>query len=97
MFKHIAYFLLAPIAPFFGWGPITHIYLHKKAVDELDGNGPEGVLETDEDKDLFVSAGNITDLIKANQLRFKERYYEYTHNTIPTKFEGHPIFGEWLW
>ncbi len=97
MIRRFAYYLLLPIAPFLGWGPITHLYLHKKAVDELGDNGPEGVLERDEDKDLFISAGNITDLIKANQLRYRERFYEYTHNTIPTKFEGKPIFGESLW
>ncbi len=97
MRSFITYLLLAPIAPFLGWGPVTHIYLHKKAVDEMTGSGPGGILESEGDKSLFIAAGNIADLIKANQLRFKERYYEYTHNTIPTKFEGRPVFGERLY
>ena len=95
--KRYAYHLLLPLAPFLGWGPITHVYLHKKAMDDLKGNGPEGILKSEQDKEYFTNAGNITDLIKANQLRYKERYYEYAHNTIPTKFEGRPIFGERLW
>ena len=93
----LAYFFLLPITPFLGWGPITHIYLHKKAVDNLNGKGPEGILGSDEDKESFINAGNVADLIKANQLRYKERYYEYAHNTIPTKFEGRPVFGERIW
>ncbi len=97
MASRIAYFLLAPIAPLIGWGPITHIYLHKKAIDALDGDGPDGVLQRDDDKREFINASNIADLIKANQLRHKERYYEYAHNTIPTKFEGQPVLGERLW
>jgi hypothetical protein len=97
MLMRPAYFLLAPLTPFLGWGPVTHIYLHKKAMDELKGPGPAGAIQTDRDRELFISSGNATDLIKANQLRYKERYYEYAHNTIPTKFEGAPVFGEHLW
>jgi hypothetical protein len=90
--------LLFPIAPLLGWGPTTHIYLHKRALDKIKPEDTEddrvrAVLEDDELRKIFINAGNSVDLIKANNLRNKERYFEYAHNTIPNYFTGAPVMG----
>ena len=92
--------LLMPIAPLLGWGPATHIYLNKRAIERVDPSEcDEGVREVLEDEELrtkFVNAGNSVDLIKANNLRNRERFYEYAHNTIPNYFTGDPVMGRYL-
>ena len=93
--------LLLPIAPLLGWGPVTHLYLNKRALDKVstDDTEDEGVREilaNDKLRDIFVNAGNSVDLIKANNLRNRERFYEYAHNTIPNYFTGDPVMGRYL-
>jgi len=93
--------LLLPIAPLLGWGPITHLYLGKRALERVkpDDAPDEGVREVFGDEKLgevFINAGNSVDLIKANNLRNRERYYEYAHNTVPNYFTGDPVMGRYL-
>lgn len=89
-----------PIAPLLGWGPATHIYLNKRAIERVDPSecdpGVCEVLENDELRTGFVNAGNSVDLIKANNLRNRERFYEYAHNTAPNYFTGDPAMGRYL-
>jgi len=97
--KLVASILLLPVAPLLGWGPITHLYLNKRALDRVSPADTQDdrvklILENDTLKDVFINAGNSVDLIKANNLRNRERYFEYAHNTIPNYFTGSPVMGQ---
>jgi len=93
--------LLAPVAPLLGWGPITHLYMNKRALDRIEpgsvGNPDVREIVTDPDlRNIFINAGNSVDLIKANNLRNRERFFEYAHNTVPNYFTGDPLMGRFL-
>lgn len=93
--------LLAPVSILMGWGPITHIYINKRALERIDPGeaGDDGVREILADSALreeFVNAGNSTDLIKAIDLRNGEKLFEYAHNNIPNYFTGDPSMGRYL-
>ncbi len=93
--------LLAPVALLLGWGPITHIYLGKRALDRVspDSTNDDGVREVLESRELrtqFVDAGNSVDLIKAIDLRTGEKLFDYAHNNIPNYFTGDPSMGRFL-
>jgi len=93
--------LLLPVAPLFMWGPVTHLYLNKRALDRVtpDDTEDERVKEMLSDEKLrntFINAGDAVDLIKANNLRNRERFFEYAHNTIPNYFTGDPVMGRYL-
>ncbi len=93
--------LLGPIAPLLGWGPVTHLYLNKRALervkpDEVGSDDVKRILEDENLRTVFINAGNSVDLIKANNLRNRERFYEYAHNTVPNYFTGDPVMGRYL-
>lgn len=93
--------LIMPIAPLLGWGPVTHLYLNKRALDKInpedtEDDGVREILEDEKLREVFINAGNSVDLIKANNLRNRERFYEYAHNTIPNYFTGDPVMGRYL-
>lgn len=93
--------LLTPILPLLGWGPLAHIYINKRALERIKpedaGNDNIRQILTDENlKRVFLNASNSVDLIKANNLRNRERFFEYAHNTIPNYFTGDPIMGKYL-
>ncbi len=97
----LAQLLLLPVLPLLMWGPATHLYLNKRAIDKLSqkdlkDDDVRKVLGDDELKQIFINAGNSVDLIKANNLRNKERFFEYAHNTIPNYFNGDPVMGRYL-
>ncbi len=100
-YRRIPIFLLLPIAPLLGWGPITHLYLNKRALDrvrpeDIEDEKIRQVLEDEKLRNVFINAGNSVDLIKANNLRNRERFYEYAHNTVPNYFTGDPVMGRYL-
>jgi hypothetical protein len=93
--------LLGPILPLLGWGPATHIFINKRAIEKIESSDdtPDGIAEILSDeklKTIFINAGNSVDLIKANNLRNRERFYEYAHNTVPNYFTGDPVMGRYL-
>lgn len=93
--------LLFPVSLLLGWGPVTHIYLNKRAVDRIEGSniGNDDLQKIANDpglRTIFIDGSNSVDLIKANNLRNRERYYEYAHNTIPNYFSGDPVMGKYL-
>jgi hypothetical protein len=94
----LAALLLLPVAPLLGWGPSTHIYLNKRALDKVKPEDSEDervktILQDEKLRNVFINAGNSVDLIKANNLRNRERFFEYAHNTIPNYFTGNPVMG----
>ena len=81
--------LLFPVQILLMWGPVTHLYLHKRALEKIDPDSlPDPSL-----RKAFINASNSTDLIKANNLRHRERWFEYAHNTVPNYFTGAPVMG----
>lgn len=83
------------------WGPVTHLYLHKRTLEKIspdDTTDPDvrELITEPALREAFVNAGNSVDLIKANNLRNRERWFEYAHNTIPNYFTGAPIMGSYL-
>jgi hypothetical protein len=93
--------LLFPVLPLMGWGPVTHLLLNKRALDrlkpdEVPDDDVREVLRDEKLKTVFINAGNSVDLIKANNLRNCERFYEYAHNTVPNYFTGDPVMGRYL-
>ncbi|MFH1676918.1 MAG: zinc dependent phospholipase C family protein [bacterium] len=97
----IAPALLFPVAPLLGWGPATHIFLNKRALDriepdEVTDDRVKKILADEKLREIFINAGNSVDLIKANNLRNRERCFEYAHNTVPNYFTGDPLMGRFL-
>lgn len=98
----VAALLIMPIAPLLGWGPIAHIYLNKRALDRVKPEDAQDervrrILSDENLRRVFINAGNSVDLIKANNLRNRERFFEYAHNTVPNFFTGDPVMGRYLW
>jgi len=99
--KIIPSLLLMPIAPLLMWGPVTHLYLNKRVLDRLKpddvtDNRVKEIISDGKLRNIFINAGNSVDLIKANNLRNRERHYEYAHNTVPNYFTGDPVMGRYL-
>ncbi|MCX6644879.1 MAG: hypothetical protein NTY09_00755 [bacterium] len=93
--------LLFPIQILLMWGPVTHFYLNKRALEKINPDqipNPEikEVISESSLRNVFINSSNSTDLIKANYLRNRERWFEYAHNTIPNYFTGAPIMGSYL-
>ncbi|MCK4719150.1 hypothetical protein KAU08_00750, partial [bacterium] len=98
---HLAHLLLMPISPLLMWGPVTHLYLNKRALDkinpdEIEDENTREILLDENLRKIFINGGNSVDLIKANDLRNRERCFEYAHNTIPNYFTGDPVMGRYL-
>ena len=51
--------LLLPIAPLLGWGPVTHLYLNRRALDKInpddaEDEGVREILGDDKLRDIFM-------------------------------------------
>jgi len=96
----LAAILLMPLAPLFGWGPLAHPVINRRALRkarERKGSlGSEAQHLVDllsKNEDLFCAAGNSADCISAHHVLSGVTIYDYAHNSMPDTAAGTQHFG----
>lgn len=98
-----ASWILAPLCPILGWGPLTHSYLNHRAREQFLATDPPldhpvaKLLRDPAGARRFVQHGVDPDVIKAYHFLYKEVHFEYAHNPLPNRYFGRPRFGHALW
>ncbi|MEO7994715.1 MAG: hypothetical protein ABI743_09990 [bacterium] len=98
-----AAWLLGPVCPILGWGPLTHCYFNYRAGKAFRESGhpadhPVARLFADpRNARGYVQHSVDPDVIKTYSYLNKELHYEYAHNPLPNRYAGRPRFGHALW
>lgn len=94
--------LLLPIMPVLAWGPATHPYINKRALELAESEVRRGnrrvnraiVEELARNRETYIFAGNSADVISSyNVLSGGVAIYDYMHNYYPDTAAGVPFFG----
>ena len=91
--------LLCPVLPFLGWGPLTHAFINRKALEFLDEMGgikepsSANALKNADSKKLFLVTAAWPDIIKSKGFLKGDMSYDYAHNPLPNRFYGNPSFS----
>ena len=85
----LAAWLLAPIAPLLGWGPLTHCYLNHRAretflKEDPPADHPVAALLHDERRGReYIQHAVSPDLITAYHFIYRSKAWAYAHNPLP--------------
>lgn len=95
--------LLAPVCPLLGWGPLTHTYFNHRACRTFLATDPPAdhpvarLLRKPQGALAYVQHSIDPDVIKTYSFLYKQLHFEYAHNPLPNRYAGHPAFGQALW
>lgn len=94
--------LMLPILPVLAWGPATHSYINKRALELAEEEvekanqrvNPDIVSRLVQNRETYIFAGNSADVISSyNVLSGGVAIYDYMHNYYPDSAAGVPFFG----
>ncbi|MGC7847794.1 zinc dependent phospholipase C family protein [Desulforudis sp. 1088] len=95
--------VLLPLLPALNWGPFTHPYINKRALekanDKVGKSSDHGInLDTlrllNKHSTEFIWGGNSADAVSAYHLLNDDiGIYDYAHNYVPDNARGVPEFG----
>ena len=93
--------LLLPILPALAWGPATHPYINKRALEiaerEVQQHNPgvnRRIVEIlARNRDAFIFGGNSADAVSSYHILSGVTVYDYAHNYWPDTSGGVSVFG----
>ncbi|MDI6906352.1 MAG: zinc dependent phospholipase C family protein, partial [Thermoanaerobacterales bacterium] len=94
--------LLLPLLPGLAWGPFTHAYINRRALEKAGqalASGTAAINPATYDilarhQDAFLSGANSADAISTYHLTTQGvAIYDYAHNYVPDNARGIPLFG----
>ncbi|MDA8096818.1 MAG: hypothetical protein M0028_04505 [Clostridia bacterium] len=99
--RFIVRVLLLPILPALAWGPATHPYINKRALEIAEAEVKKGnpavnreiVVLLTRNRDTYIFGGNSADAISSYHILSGMAVYDYAHNYFPDTASGTPVFG----